>query len=154
MPTARYSSLWDRWRGDEANMPSAQWDAWLTANYPAANARDADGGYIDPNGNPRDWHVTPAILANTVWSYLRGTLPGATQAERATEVQRRFSFSDHEMLQLADIRDHITAKGTLVNQFARWNDLACMMAEVEQSVRLDKAVVYALFGIRADAASG
>lgn len=154
MPTARYSSLWDRWRGDEAAMPEANWDAWLAANYPAANARDADGGYVDPNGNPRDWHVNPETLANTVWSYLRGTIPGATQAERNAEVQRRFSFSAHELLQMADIRDHITAAGNTLSQLARWTDLQCMMAEVEQRVRTDKSGVYALFGIRADAASG
>lgn len=154
MSTPRYSSLWDRWRGDEASYSREQWEAWLQANYPTSVARDPDGGYIDPNDNPRSWQITPETLANTVWSYLRNTIPGATAAERAAEVTRRFSFSAHELAQMADIRDYITAAGSSLNQLMRWTDLCCLMAEVEQRVRTDKAAIYALLGIRADAQSG
>jgi hypothetical protein len=69
-------------------------------------------------------------------------------------VQRRFSLSAHELLQLADVRDHITATGNTLAQLARWQDFACLMDEIEQRVRQDKAGIYALFGIRADSANG
>ena len=152
--TTRYSSLWDRWRGDESGLSQAAWDGWLAVNAPEAVARNEYGGYVADNGNPRSWQITPATLAQTVWSYLRGSIPGATVAERNAEVQRRFSLSGHELLQLADVRDHITATGNTLAQLARWQDFACLMDEVEQRVRQDKTAIYALFGIRADSANG
>lgn len=153
MATSRYSSLWDRWRGDSSGLSETAWAAWLAENYPASVARSGDE-YIEPSGVPRSWHICPAVLGNAIWAHFRDLIPGATAGARAIEIQRRFALSNHELAQLGDVRDWITAGGGAAAQQARWMDVMCLMAEVELRLRTDKAAIYALLGIRDDSASG
>lgn len=147
MPTTRYSSLWDRLRGDPANYSVADWEDWLQLNYPATVARTATGGYVSAHSNPRSWQICPATLAEVVWLYQRGILTAA-------QGRAMFSFSDHEMLQMSDVRSWLNAAGTANQQILRWRDLGCIMSLVEQRAIEAKSYLYTLVGIRSDVADG
>jgi hypothetical protein len=147
MPTARYSSLWDRLRGDHASYSATDWEAWLQTNYPDAVARTASGGYVSAHGNPRSWQICPATLAEIIWVYQRGILSAA-------QARAIFSFSDHEAAQIGDVQTWLNAAGTANQQILRWRDLGCIMDMIEQRAIESKTYLYNMAGIRADAASG
>lgn len=147
MPTTRYSSLWDRLRGDHASLSAADWEAWLATNYPATIARTESGGYVSEHGNPRSWGICPATLGEIVWAFLRNMLT-------ATKAREIFSLSDHEAAQLGDVKTWITSAGTVQAQMQRWIDLLCLMDMVEQRGITSKSYLYNLLGIRADSAAG
>lgn len=153
MPTPRYSSIWDRWRGDHTNYSESEWAAWLAANYPGAIARYPNGGYVSPHKNPRRWGISPGTLAEVVWLYFRGQL-GATQQENAANARAIFSLSDHEALQMGDIVTWITAAGNSTQQMLRWRDFSCFCDLIEQRANENKAYFYGLMSVRADSASG
>lgn len=145
--TARYSSLWDRLRGDNSTYSQDDWEAWLAIDHPAAIERDASGGYVDPHDNPRSWQICPHTFGQIVWLYLRGIVTGA-------QAKGYFSCSDHEALQVGDMLAWLTAAGNLQNQILRYNDMLCLMDQVEQRGMTSKAWLYSTMSIRADSASG
>lgn len=154
MPTVRYSSIWDRWTGDETTFTQTDFNAWLDVNYPDANAYDSDGIPISRHDNPRAWQITPNTLAEIAWLYLEGELDGVGGNTASVNVQEYFSFSDHELLQMQDIRDWILAQGNAAEQRSAWNTLKCWMNAVEAHGIESKTFIYTKFGIRADVASG
>ena len=154
MPTARHSSIWERWTGDESTFDEQDFEEWLALNYPDTVARDANGSYISRHDNPRRWQLTPNTLAEIAWLYLEGELDGLGGNTAAQNVQEYFSFSDHELLQLQDIRDWILAQGTAANQRSAWNTLKCWMNAIEQHGIENKAFIYSKFGMRDDVALG
>lgn len=139
MATARYSSIWDRWRGDQTNYTDAEWEAWLQVNYPDALTSD--------NNNKQSWLICPAMLAEVVWLYIRGEATGPQAIEY-------FSFSDHEVLQMLDVRDWILAAGNAAAQQQRFQDCQCWMSQVEQRGVENKSFIYTKMGIRDDSLSG
>lgn len=152
MATLRHSSLWDRWTS--AGLTQEEFVVWLEVNYPDTVARNADGSYVFKHGNPRAWQITPEILAQISWLYLQGELDGLGGNTGAVNVQNYFSLSAHELLQMQDIRDWITAQGDASAQQAAWNTLKSWMNAVEQHGIESKAFIYTKFGIRADTELG
>ena len=152
MPTARHSSIWDRWTG--AGLTQEDFETWLAINYPDTIAREPNGSYTSRHDNPRAWQITPNTLAEIAWLYLEGELDGLGGNTAAVNVQEYFSLSDHELLQMTDLRDWILAQGTVANQKAAWNTLKSWMNAIEQHGIESKSFIYSKFAIRADVASG
>ena len=152
MATLRHSSLWNRWTASV--LTQEIFEDWLQINYPATIAREANGSYTSRHDNPRAWQITPNTLAEIAWLYLEGELDGLGGNTAAQNVQNYFSLSDHELLQITDIRDWIIAQGNATVQKTAWNTLKSWMNAIEQHGIESQSFIYAKFGIRADVELG
>lgn len=134
MATPRYSSLWERWVKDDANVTQASYETWYAANFSPSNNRNANS-----------WHINPWTFAQGIHLFIAGEF---TQ----TQLTEHFGLSDHEVLQATDVRDWVIT-GTALEQLQNSLSLHGMMQAIEDGA-LTKTFVYSKFSIRADVASG
>lgn len=138
MPTARYSSIWDRLNGIETSYTQADFDAWVALNYPTSSWDD-----------DRTWEIN-----RTKWAQMTHLWLSTNGGITALQARDAFSLSDHEALQMQDLRDYIVT-GSATNQLDRMFIVTGWSTLIEGDHTLvTKAAFYSKFGIRDDVPSG